>query len=132
MSLLARNNRLSAVTAPAGAAEGASVNALLGQGASFEGKLVFEGTVHINGKFKGEIRSDDTLVVGEGAHVEGQVHVGTLVVTGDVEGDVHADVVDLRAPARVRGAVYAKTLMIEKGVTFDGTSHMTPAEVAEE
>ncbi len=43
------------------------LNALLGKGSQFEGKLLFEGTVRIDGKFTGEIISTDTLIVGEGA-----------------------------------------------------------------
>ena len=53
------------------------INALLGKGSEFEGKLLFEGTVRIDGKFKGEIKSSDTLIVGEGAKVEAEISVGT-------------------------------------------------------
>ena len=40
-------------------------NALLGKGADFQGKLTFEGTVRIDGRFTGEIFSDGTLIIGE-------------------------------------------------------------------
>ena len=46
------------------------ITTLLGRGATFEGKLTFEGTVRIDGRFKGEVFSEDTLVIGEGAIVE--------------------------------------------------------------
>src|ERR1017187_2154206 len=45
------------------------ITALLGRGTHFEGKLHFEGRVRIDGTFKGEIRSDDTLIIGEGAEI---------------------------------------------------------------
>src|SRR5690349_5464164 len=41
------------------------LNALLGRGSEFEGKLTFEGTVRIDGKFTGTIVTGDVLVVGE-------------------------------------------------------------------
>ena len=59
-----------------------------GGGTHFEGKLFFEGRVRIDGGFKGEIRGDDVLVIGEGAMVSGEVHVATCIVTG---GEVDAE-----------------------------------------
>ena len=59
-----------------------SISGLLEKGCEFEGKLTFEGTVRINGKFSGEIFSDGTLIVGEGPHhtgVEAQ-DVGLAVI----------------------------------------------------
>src|SRR5277367_1382487 len=63
------------------------INALLGRGTHFEGKLFFEGRVRIDGGFKGEIRGDDVLVIGEGARVSGEIHVAACIVTG---GEVDA------------------------------------------
>src|SRR3954466_8081203 len=65
------------------------INALLGRGTHFEGKLFFEGRGRIDGGFKGEIRGDDVLIIGEGAMVSGHVHVATCIVTG---GEVDADI----------------------------------------
>src|SRR4051812_17209558 len=45
------------------------ITALLGRGTRFEGKLHFEGRVRIDGVFKGEIKSDDVLIIGDGAEV---------------------------------------------------------------
>jgi len=57
--------------AAGGGARPSELNALLGKGSSFEGKLLFEGSVRIDGKFTGEIVSTDTLIIGEGADVKG-------------------------------------------------------------
>jgi cytoskeletal protein CcmA (bactofilin family) len=84
-----------------------------------------EGTVHVNGEFRGEIRSEDTLVVGEGAHVEGEIRVGTAIVTGEVVGTIQAsEVVELRAPARVKGTIITPALIVERGVLVDGSTRM--------
>jgi cytoskeletal protein CcmA (bactofilin family) len=104
---------------------GRPVNALLGKGASFEGKLVFEGTVHVNGKFTGEIRSNDTLIVGEGAVVEGDIQVGTLIVNGEVSGTIKAvELVELQPPARVRASIDAPELIVARGARLDGSTRM--------
>jgi len=101
------------------------LNALLGKGSSFEGKLLFEGSVRIDGKFTGEIVSTDTLIIGEGADVKGEIQVGSLVVVGDYNGNAKASKgVELKAPAKVRGTLTTASIVIERGVFFDGTCKM--------
>ena len=101
------------------------LNALLGKGSSFEGKLLFEGSVRIDGKFTGEIISTDTLIIGEGAEVKGEIQVGSLVIVGDFNGNVKAiKAIEWKAPARVRGTLTTASIVIERGVFFDGTCKM--------
>ena len=108
-----------------GGARTGELNALLGKGSSFEGKLLFEGSVRIDGKFTGEIISTDTLIIGEGADVKGEIQVGTLVVVGDYNGNAKASKsVELRAPAKVRGTLTTASISIERGVFFDGNCKM--------
>lgn len=91
--------------------------------ARFEGALSFDGTLKIGGSFKGEIRSDGTLVVDEGGYVEGDVFVAELVLCGTILGTVHASKrVSMLAPARFKGTVSSPNLKIEEGVAFEGTS----------
>jgi cytoskeletal protein CcmA (bactofilin family) len=101
-------------------------NALLGRGSDFQGKLTFEGEVHIDGRFTGEIFSEGTLVVGEGAEVQAEIRVGTVIVRGNVTGNITAtDGVELHAPASLRGNITSPALHIDKGVFFDGACQMT-------
>jgi cytoskeletal protein CcmA (bactofilin family) len=105
------------------------LNALLGRGSEFDGKLSFEGTVRIDGKFTGSIVTKDVLVVGEGAVVSAEIDCGTIIVHGQIVGNVRALVgVELHSPARVKGNIQAPSLMIEKGVTFDGQTKMEGVE----
>lgn len=107
------------------------LNGLLGRGSSFEGKLVFEGTVHLNGTFSGEAHTPDTLIIGEGAKVNGLIVAGTVIINGDVTGEIHAtQVIEMHAPARVRANVMAPQLVIERGVIFEGASRMEPVKAA--
>lgn len=108
---------------PAGTGE---LNALLGRGSEFDGKLTFEGTVRIDGTFSGEITTSDTLIVGEGAKVNAEINCGTLIVHGEITGNISASAsVELHKPARVKGDVATPALVIERGVFFQGTSKMT-------
>ena len=104
---------------------GGELNALLGRGSEFEGKLAFEGKVRIDGTFTGEISTNDLLQVGEGAKVQAEISCGTIVVEGEVVGNIKAtQAVELRRPAKVHGDVTTPSLVIEKGVVFEGRSRM--------
>lgn len=101
-------------------------NALLGKGSEFDGKLTFEGSVQIDGKFKGEINSDGTLVVGPGAEIQAEIRCGTVQIFGNVVGNVTAsEMVELHEPASLRGNITSPALHIGKGVFFDGACQMT-------
>jgi len=114
-------------TAAARQAQG-EITTLLGRGATFDGKLTFEGTVRIDGKFKGEVFSDDTLVVGEGAHVEAEIDVGEIIIQGTIVGNIKAKrSIEIHAPGRVKGDLNTPSLQIDKGVIFEGRSFMENA-----
>ena len=122
MAMLKRDE-LTSVPAAAG-----DLNALLGRGSEFEGKLTFEGTVRIDGKFTGTIVTNDVLVVGEGAKIQAEITCGTIIVHGEINGDVKAkNAVELHQPARMKGNIETPSLMIEKGVSFEGQCKMDVA-----
>ena len=104
------------------------ITTLLGRGAQFEGKLTFDGTVRIDGRFKGEVFSDDTLVIGEGAVVEAEIDIGEVIIQGTVVGNIKAKrSIEIHAPGRVKGDLHTPTLQIDKGVVFEGRSFMEAA-----
>jgi cytoskeletal protein CcmA (bactofilin family) len=107
----------------------AEINTLLGKGSEFEGKLTFEGTVRIDGKLRGEIFTEDVLIVGEGAVVGAEIDVGILIVEGTVQGNVRAKrLVEIHSTARVRGNLVTPTLFIDKGAFFEGGCKMDGGE----
>lgn len=108
---------------------GGAGDLLLGAGAEFEGKLTFAGTVRIDAKFKGTIVTNDVLVVGEHARIEADITCGTVIVYGEVTGNIRAkEGVELHAPAKVRGDVETPSFSLEKGVLFQGATSMPAAE----
>ncbi len=108
---------------------GGSSDLLLGEGAEFEGKLTFKGTVRIDARFRGSIETDDVLIVGEHARIDADILCGTVVVHGQVNGNVHAKAgVELRHTAKVMGDLDTPSLSLEKGAFLQGAVHMTAAE----
>ena len=106
------------------------ITALLGRGTQFEGKLHFEGRVRIDGVFKGEILSDDTLVIGEGAEVHAEIDVATVIVRGGVvHGNIRAKTaIEVHAPGKIVGNLHSPSLFIDRGVEFQGSCRMDPID----
>lgn len=103
----------------------ATLNALLGAGSVFEGKLHFEGQVRIDGTFTGEITTTDLLVIGQGAKVSATINCGSVEVNGDITGNINAtESIALRATARVQADLSTPSLVIDKGAVFEGNSQM--------
>jgi cytoskeletal protein CcmA (bactofilin family) len=101
------------------------VIAFLGNKAEFEGNLSYHGAVRIDGHFKGEISSDGTLIVGEKALIEGNIHCSHVVVNGEVQGNITANErVAIHAPGKVFGDIFAPGVVIGEGVIFEGRTHM--------
>ena len=102
------------------------ITALLGRGTQFEGKLHFQGRVRIDGCFKGEIKSDDTLIIGDGAEVHAEIDVATVIVRGGVvHGNVRAKTaIEIHAPGKLNGNIHSPSVFIDRGVEFHGSCRM--------
>lgn len=98
---------------------------VLNEDASFEGKLIFDGNVIVNGKFKGEIVSTGNLTVGRSGVVEGTIGIGTINIFGEVRGNIQAkQKIEINAPSVVRGDIAAPSLIIKEGAVFEGNCSM--------
>ncbi len=114
---------------PTSGATGGTSDLLLGAGAEFEGKLTFKGTVRIDAKFVGSIVTNDVLVVGEHARMDAEITCGTVVVLGEVNGNIKAkSAIELHRSAKVRGNVETPSLMIEKGAVLQGEVKMSSGD----
>jgi len=105
------------------------VRAFLGKGAEFTGKLMFDGSVRIDGDFKGAIFGSGTLVIGEGAKIEADIRVDSVMISGDVHGKIDVKKkIRIYSTGRVVGDLHAPLFAVEEGAFFEGTSHMTCSE----
>ncbi len=103
----------------------------LGKNTVFDGLLKFEGTIRIDGLFKGRIEAPKgTLVIGEAARLESNIHVASIIISGEVRGNITADSkIDIHVPGRVFGNIQAPTVVVQEGVVFAGNCQtMTPGK----
>lgn len=101
------------------------LNGFLDRGSSFKGELEFEDTMRIDGRFNGRVRSKNELIVGESAHIEGEIHVGRIAISGTVVGKIIADQrVEIHRNGRVYSDIETPALIIEEGAIFQGNCVM--------
>ncbi len=105
------------------------VRAFLGKGAEFTGKLMFNGSVRIDGDFKGSIFGSGTLVIGEGAAIEADIRVDAVMISGDVRGQIDVKKqIRIYSTGKVTGDLNTPVFAVEEGAFFEGTCHMTRNE----
>lgn len=102
------------------------IQTFLGPETILEGRLAFEGTVRLDGHFTGSIESKEGVIaIGERAVVRAEMLVNTVVVWGEVSGNIRAtNRIELHQPARVFGDLSAPVVIIDAGVVFHGNCSM--------
>src|SRR5580704_5929254 len=70
----------------------------ISSGLSIVGKIVGDGALTIFGHVEGELRAS-TVVIAEGAQIEGEVNAEELTVGGHIKGTIHANRVKLTSTA---------------------------------
>jgi cytoskeletal protein CcmA (bactofilin family) len=94
------------------------LSAYIDEASEIEGKYTFSGTVMLNGKFSGEISSNDTLIIGEKGVVNANIRAGIVLVNGEVTGNIlGGERVELRP-----------VVVVEEGVLFQGHCRMTKGQ----
>jgi len=105
---------------------GGNLSAFIDQGSEFEGKLSFKDTVRIDGCFRGEISSQNTLVVGETGEIMATVRSCSVFISGTVTGNIFASQrLVLHKTARVEGDIEAGSIAIEEGAVLNGKITMS-------
>jgi len=102
------------------------LTAFIDEGSEIEGRYTFSGTVMVNGRFKGEISTTDTLIIGDKGVINGDIRAGQVLISGEVVGNVSAaERIELKRTARVFGDVEAPVVVVQEGVLFEGHCRMT-------
>jgi len=98
---------------------------IIGAGTSIEGDVVSSGDIRIDGSLKGTIKTRGKLVIGPSGSLEGEVHCQNADISGSIRGKVNvAELLSLKATAKVSGEISTGKLAIEPGADFSGTCSM--------
>lgn len=103
------------------AARGDAKESLLSAGLTIEGKIEGSGHVRIAGTFKGDIHVQGNLTIEPGAKVTGGVRANTVVVGGELEGNIDAAArVELLQSGILNGDLKAGSLTVAAGSRMRG------------
>lgn len=107
---------------PADTSTGEASRSLLSRNSKIKGELEFPGLVEVLGHIDGQVKADSVLV-GEHGEIEGSIAAKTIVVKGQVKGDIIGETVTLHTGSRVKGEVTYQQLVVEAGAMVDGRIH---------
>ncbi|MBN2135493.1 MAG: polymer-forming cytoskeletal protein [Acidobacteria bacterium] len=109
--------------------ESTEITGFLDEGTEFNGEMKFGGTMRIDGKFNGKIKSDSTLIIGETASVKAElIEVGAISINGKVEGHIKAkERIEIHSRGKVYGSITAPSLIIDDGALLEGQCSMSKA-----
>jgi cytoskeletal protein CcmA (bactofilin family) len=93
----------------------------ISRGMTVVGKIFGDSTVQLFGRIEGELRAL-TVLINEGAQVEGDVIAEELTISGQLKGTIHANRVKLNSTAVVEGDIFHRSLSIEENARFEGSS----------
>jgi cytoskeletal protein CcmA (bactofilin family) len=100
---------------------------ILPKGAKFEGTFKTDGTLRIDGEFKGSITAAGDATLAPGSRVEADIQAQNVVVGGHHKGTLIArNRATLGDAARVVGTISCRGLVITEGAWFDGKLSMGP------
>jgi len=101
-------------------------------GSNINGEISLECNLYIDGTIEGVIRSSKEITVGNNGKILGEVHTQKLTVHGKVDGNIYADVVNIKPKGFISGMIESSQLIIEPNGFFEGNSkkkETAPAEV---
>jgi cytoskeletal protein CcmA (bactofilin family) len=101
----------------------------------FKGELSADEDLVIEGTIEGTIaHHKKNLTIGDKGRVTANIHASSVLVEGELNGDIHSDgLVSLANGAAVNGNIYCTRLVMEDGARFNGKIEMvmpTPLKVA--
>ncbi len=83
--------------------------------------MTFTGGLRIDGRFKGEISTEGTLIIGESALIHADIHASCVLVSGEVYGNTVADErIEVLTPARIYGDIHSPEIILDAGAVFEG------------
>jgi cytoskeletal protein CcmA (bactofilin family) len=100
------------------------LESFIGTNSVFKGDVDSKGTLRVDGVVLGNI-SADWLIVGEKAHITGDVTARGIVIGGKIDGNVKAkEIVEIKNKGHINGNIISKKLVIAEGGIFEGKSTM--------
>jgi cytoskeletal protein CcmA (bactofilin family) len=101
------------------------VATIIGPGVTFEGTLVSQAGLRIEGNLRGRVECDGALIVSATAKVEAEIICEEIYVAGEVRGNITGkNLVEVTQRGKIIGNITAANLVMEPGALFEGQCNM--------
>jgi len=101
------------------------LDTIIGKGTRIEGTLTVEGATRIDGYVSGKIISNDVVTIGPEGEVNAEIKAKAIILGGRVQGNLEAsEKIELQTKSELKGDLVAKSLLVEHGAVFQGSSNM--------
>ena len=102
-------------------ADGPPKESVIAAGLTIEGKIEGTGHVRIAGEFKGDVNVQGNLTIDAGAHLTGGVKADTVIIGGQLDGNIDAAArVELLQTVVLNGELKAGSLTVAAGSRMRG------------
>ncbi len=109
-----------------------TTNCIIGEGSIFDGRFYVNGSILIEGKFQGDIKTDDQLIVGPTGKVKTDIVARRVTVAGTLIGNITAsEEVSLLHTGKILGNISTPKLTVEPGVVTEGKVTITSGQSEE-
>jgi cytoskeletal protein CcmA (bactofilin family) len=107
--------------------KGDNLNSIIGEGSIFQGNFTINGSIEVDGKFEGDLKSESQVIIGETGKVKTSVIVANkIIVAGTLIGNIRAkEEVTLLETGRILGDIETPILNVQKGVVIQGQIKIT-------
>ena len=88
---------------------------------SISGDIQTEGTIRVDGRLEGTLHHVDTLIIGAGGTVVGNIEAREVVIGGNLCGNLTVTGrVEVQSSASVQGDIHAAAVLLQEGGTVHG------------
>lgn len=109
-----------------------NIDTIIGINVAVKGNLYNKGSIQVNGSVEGEVKSDENVLVGQTAKINGPVIASQIEVSGEINGLVEAkEKLEINTTGKIFGDINAKILIIKEGAIFVGQCKMPVKENTE-
>jgi cytoskeletal protein CcmA (bactofilin family) len=103
-----------------------NAHCVIGEGSVFDGKFYVSGSILIEGKFQGDIKTDDQVIIGPTGKVKTDIIAKKVTISGTIIGNISAtEEVNLLQSGKVLGNIITPKLIVEPGVITEGKVTIT-------
>lgn len=95
---------------------------IIAEGTECTGEFNVAGELHISGHLQGSILSESTVTIGLTGYILGEIQAEKIVVSGNIEGKVVCNTLEIMQNGSVKGEIGVGKLVIEPGGVFVGNS----------